>query len=131
MLINSLFFSVLVFSISSGLSLKERIYGTWEVVDFEAQVNEASEALIAAGKQESLSSVYVFKEDGTFRLTSDYLKEGREGTFKIYEGLRVLRLSYNDGNQSYFDILSLENGMMKLKVTIGDLGYTIETLKRR
>jgi hypothetical protein len=115
-----------------GISLKkENILGTWDVVDFEGEIREASRELIDAGRKESLSSVYVFKKDNSFRLTSNYLKEGVEGSFKVFEDERVLRIIYKDETTQEFDILMLENGTMKLKTSYGEMGYTVETLKRR
>ncbi len=111
---------------------KEEIVGTWKIIDFSANTPELSPSLINGAKEEALSSVYTFKIDYTFNMTSNYISNGEGGKWEITSE-KVLVMIYDSGreqNKEIYQIEILKDNSMKWKQDLEELGTISMTLKK-
>ncbi len=118
--------------LSCGQINEKELVGTWKVIDFSADLPSTSPVLIWDATEMALLEVYTFNPDHTFSITP-YETEGCEsGTWEI-TSVNELILTFQfdcSSPKASFQIVLLEDNMMKWKNDIADLGSISYTLKK-
>lgn len=84
----------------SGQIKESFLIGEWKVIEFSADTPELSHFVIEAGREEALSSVYVFNKDGQLDLKSGYYLNGVKGTWNFNPESKELTISYLDEEET-------------------------------
>lgn len=89
-------FIAFVISLSScgEKKLTDVIIGEWKVEKVEFPEMDIAESIIESFREEMLSSVYTFSENGKFELKSGLIPDGAKGIWRLKEEEKQLYLEY-------------------------------------
>lgn len=92
----SFLFIAIIFSLSScgEKKLSDVIVGEWKVEKVEFPDMDIAESIIKSFRDEMMSSVYTFSEDGKFELRSGLIPNGAKGIWRLKEEEKQLYLEY-------------------------------------
>ncbi len=82
--------------------------GTWQVVDFEANVQFLSAELIKAAEEEALSCVYTFTNDNNFSMRSSFISNGEGGVWSYSAEDNTIQMTYKPGGQQTQELYTVE-----------------------
>lgn len=117
--------------VSCGSKIDEsNLPGEWRVVEFESNTPELSPMLIAAAKEDAITTTYVLNADGTYKVASNYDPNGVEGVWKFYSSGDLLEMTEVGVSGQMFIVESLVSGTMVWTQEIPDFGSLTFTLKR-
>lgn len=124
--------AVLLSSCSAQINIGD-LPGTWQVVNFVANTPIISAELTESAKAIALSSVYTFKEDSTFEMSSDFVPKGESGNWQFLAKEGMIRMDYKPGGQVTLEEYKLElltANTMRWTQDMGDLGTLTMVLKK-
>lgn len=112
----------------------ETLHGTWQVTEMEADMPTLSPAIVAKGEELALSTTYVFRENGTSLITSEYYPEGFESVWIL--NLDSMQLTVNSADEaipdySDYKISFVNNRKIELTEDIEELGSLKMTLVKK
>jgi len=120
------------FSSCGEKKLSDVIIGEWKVEKVEFPEMDIAESIIKSFKDEMLSSVYTFSEDGKFELKSGLIPNGAKGKWRLKEEENQLYIEYfamDKEFKSTYDIeMADENKIIFRQKFGGDLGEMKATL---
>lgn len=126
------FLILLVFSSCGNKKLSEIIEGEWKVEKVEFPEMDIAESIIESFRNEMLSSVYTFKEDGKFELKSGLIPMGAVGKWRLKEETKELYIEYTAMEKEFKSTYEIEmvdeNKIIFRQKFGGDLGEMEATL---
>ncbi len=107
------------------------LVGSWKVVEFDSHTPELSPVLIKQAEAVALSTEYELNADHSCKVL--YMGEIKEGKWSYNPENQELNMQFaEDGSgKDVHQILSLENGKMKTKQDVGELGYINFVLQKQ
>ena len=129
------FILFVVFFVSCGQkSLPDAILGEWKVEKVDFPEMDIAHSLIEDFRNEMLSSVYTFNEEGKFNLRSGLIPDGVDGTWRVNEEKGELFIEYTAAGQYFKSTYQIsmpdENTLLFKQKLGGDLGSIEATLKK-
>jgi hypothetical protein len=125
---NALILLTLIFVSCSGVEFTNAdLVGTWKVVDYSLRSSPLAENLQEIGKQEAMSRVFTFTEEGTVKETSSTYPEGRDGTWTLTES-KSLTLKFT--NEKTYEFKAFTKKAIRLKEDMGENGKQIFDLDK-
>jgi len=125
---------VLAFTACSFGLQDDELPGTWHITGVATEAPQLSLALIADAESEALSSIYEFKADHRFTLTSGFLPEGKSGTWEYNAETPSLRLIFDDAGfmgEQFYTLLIEDDNKFTAFEDLGELGSLSMTMTRQ
>jgi hypothetical protein len=135
-LILFLFIAILVSISSCGeKKLADVIVGEWKVEKVEFPEMDIAESIIESFRDEMLSSIYTFNEDGKFELKSGLIPMGAIGKWRLKEETKELYIEYSAMEKEFKSTYEIElvdeNKIIFRQKFGGDLGEMEATLVKK
>jgi hypothetical protein len=115
--------------------LSEVIVGEWKVQKVEFPEMKIAESIIEHFRDEMLSSVYTFKENGDFELRSGLIPDGAKGKWRAKDESGEIFFEYTARGQQFpstYQIKIIDENTISFKQKLGgDLGSLEATLVRK
>lgn len=130
-----LFIVPLILSSCSSSIAETDIPGTWTVVGYDpTSLKDISEEIVEGGRKEAMSTVYEFKDDFTFKMTSGALPGGLQGEWKYVPGNpgEIIFISPDPhmGSEGFY-VTESNASSMKWTQTMGEFGHLTMTLSKQ
>lgn len=128
-------FFTLLFSSCGEKKLADLIVGEWKVEKVEFPEMDIAESIIKSFRDEMLSSVYTFSEDGKFELKSGLIPNGAKGKWRLKEEEKQLFIQYFAMEKEFKSTYELEmvdeNTIIFRQKFGGNLGEMKATLAKK
>lgn len=125
----------ILFASCGEKKIADVIVGEWKVEKVEFPEMDIAESIIKSFRDEMLSSVYTFSEDGKFELRSGLIPDGAKGIWRLKEEEKQLYLEYFAMDKEFKSTYELElvdeNKIIFRQKFGGNLGEMKATLVKK